>query len=127
MRTGITIFTAFKYYDFMKYVTLTNDSMIFSVILISKRWFDGLPADLQKIVLEETQTLHKPILDWTKDFNERSHKIWTDNGGELIKLPSADRAELMKRLATVGPEVVKDKPGVKKIYDLMIEMAEKHR
>lgn len=34
---------------------------------------------------------------------------------------------MMKRLATVGPKVVKDKPGVKKIYDLMIEMAEKHR
>ncbi len=38
------------YVDAAKYVTETNQPMIFPVIEISQKWYDSLPPDLQQIV-----------------------------------------------------------------------------
>jgi TRAP-type C4-dicarboxylate transport system substrate-binding protein len=113
VRTGITIFTTFKYYDIVKYVTESHDAIILSVGFV--------------IILEEGKALEKPMLEWTLDFNEKARKIWKDHGGELIKLSAADQAEMMKRHSTVGAEVVKNKPGLKKIYNLLSEVAKETR
>lgn len=126
-RTGITIFTTFKYYDIVRYVTETHDAMITSIGMVSKGWYDRLPPDLQKIVLEEGEAIQKELLDWTVDFNNKARELWKDKGGELIKLPAADQAELMKRMATVGDEVVAAAPVVKPVYDLLVERAKAMR
>lgn len=122
-RTGITIFTTFKYYDIVKYVTEAHDAMVTSIGMVSKAWYDRLPPDLQKILVEEGQAVEKELLDWTVDFNEKGRKLWTEKGGELIKLSPADQAEMMKRLSTVGDEVVASQPRVKEVYDLMVQTA----
>ncbi len=122
-RTGITIFTTFKYYDIVKYVTEAHDAMVTSIGMVSKAWYDKLPPDLQKILVEEGQAVEKELLDWTVDFNEKGRKLWTGKGGELIKLPPADQAEMVKRLSTVGDEVVASQPRVKEVYDLMVQTA----
>ena len=126
-RTGITIFTTFKYYDILKAVTETHDAMITSIAMVSKLWYDKLPPDLQKILVEEGEAVQKELLDWTVDFNTKGRQTWTDKGGELIKLPAADQAELTKRLSTVGDEVVGSQPRLKEIYDLMVQTAKARR
>jgi TRAP-type transport system periplasmic protein len=126
-RTGITISTAFKYYDIVKTLTETHDAMVTSIAMVSKPWYDKLPPDLQKILMEEGEAVQKELFDWTVDFNNASRKIWTDKGGELIKLPPADQAEMMKRLATVGDEVVATQPRLKEIYDMMVQTARAKR
>jgi hypothetical protein len=45
----------------------------------------------------------------------------------LIKLPPADQAEMMKRLATVGDEVVASQPRLKEVYDLLVQTAKAKR
>ncbi len=126
-RTGITIFTTFKYYDILKTVTETHDAMVTSIALVSKLWYDKLPPDLQKILVEEGEAVQKELFDWTLDFNEKGRKLWIEKGGELITLPPADQAEMMKRLSTVGDEVVASQPGVKEVYDLMVQTANAKR
>ncbi|MBI4253562.1 MAG: TRAP transporter substrate-binding protein [Candidatus Rokubacteria bacterium] len=126
-RTGITIFTTFKYYDILKTVTETHDAMITSIAMVSKLWYDKLPPDLQKVLVEEGEAVQKELLDWTVDFNTKGRQTWADKGGELIKLPAADQAELMKRLSTVGDEVVGSQPRLKEIYDLMVQTAKAKR
>jgi TRAP-type C4-dicarboxylate transport system substrate-binding protein len=127
VRTGITIFTTFKYYDIVKYVTESHDAIILSVGFVNTSWFNRLPKDLQKMILEEGKALEKPMLEWTLDFNEKARKIWKDHGGELIRLSPADQAEMMRRHSTVGADVVKKKPGLKKIYNLLSEVAKETR
>jgi TRAP-type C4-dicarboxylate transport system substrate-binding protein len=124
-RTGITISTTFKYYDIVKHVTETHDAMVTSIAMVSKAWFDKLPPDLQKVLVEEGEAVQKELFDWTVDFNAKGRQTWTDKGGELIKLPAADQAEMMKRLSTVGDEVVAGQPRVKEVYDLMVQTAAK--
>lgn len=126
-RTGITIFTTFKYYDILKPVTETHDAMVTSIAMVSKPWFDKLPADLQKVLTEEGEAVQKELFDWTVDFNNKGRQTWTEKGGELIKLSPADQAELIKRLSTVGDEVVASQPRLKEVYDLMVQTAKAKR
>jgi TRAP-type C4-dicarboxylate transport system substrate-binding protein len=126
-RTGITISTTFKYYDIVKTVTETHDAMVTSIAMVSKPWYDKLPPDLQKILMEEGEAVQKELFDWTVDFNNASRKIWIDKGGELIKLAPADQAEMMKRLSTVGDEVVAGQPRLKEVYDLLVQTAKARR
>jgi TRAP-type C4-dicarboxylate transport system substrate-binding protein len=122
-RTGITIFTTFKYYDILKTVTETHDAIITSISMVSKLWYDRLPPDLQKILVEEGEAVQKELFDWALDFNAKGRQVWLDKGGELIKLPPADQAELVKRLSTVGDEVVAAQPRLKEVYDLLVQTA----
>ena len=126
-RTGITIFTTFKYYDILKTVTETHDAMVFSIAMVSKLWYDKLPPDLQKVLAEEGEAVQKELFDWTVDFNNKGRQTWTEKSGELIKLSPADQAEMIKRLSTVGDEVVAPQPRVKEIYDLMVQTAKPKR
>src|SRR5208282_93527 len=52
---GLTVFTALHYYDSAKYMTETSHGYIFSTTFLSKKWFAGLPPDLQAIVLKTSQ------------------------------------------------------------------------
>src|SRR5215472_2660464 len=49
--SAIPVFTTLQYQGAAKYMTETGQAYIFSIAMVSKRWFDGLPADLQGLVL----------------------------------------------------------------------------
>jgi len=99
--------------------------MVTSIGMVSKTWYDKLPPDLQKVLVQEGEAVQKELFDWTVEFNNKGRQTWTEKGGELIKLPPADQAEMMKRLSTVGDEVVTTQPRVKEVYDLMVQTAAK--
>ena len=45
---ALNVYVPMHYVDAAKYVTQTNQPMIFSVIEISQKWYDSLPPDLQQ-------------------------------------------------------------------------------
>ena len=47
---GIVVFTPMHFQDAAKYVTETGQPTVFVIVEISKKWYDALPAELQKIV-----------------------------------------------------------------------------
>ena len=46
---SMTIYTTMHYQDAAKYVVETGQPWISVAVVLSKKWFDGLPSDLQKI------------------------------------------------------------------------------
>jgi len=50
--SGLSVFVSFKMNDLLKVVTVTNDTFIISIAVVSKPWLDTLPGDLQKVVLD---------------------------------------------------------------------------
>jgi len=46
--------------------------------------------------------------------------------GEMVTLPEAEAKELREKIATVGEEIVKDKPGMKPMWDMLTALAKKH-
>ena len=50
--SGLSVFVAFKMNDLLKTITVTNDTFINSIVVVSKVWLDTLPPDLQKVVID---------------------------------------------------------------------------
>ncbi|MDE0032451.1 MAG: TRAP transporter substrate-binding protein [Deltaproteobacteria bacterium] len=126
-KAGITIFVPFKYQRIAKYVLKPGEGLICSGRFVSKVWFDKLPSDLQKAILDQALATDPLNQTWTLKFVERMYSIWTKNGGELAELSPEDQAELRKRLSTVGDDVLKDRPAVLETYRVMKEAANRTR
>jgi TRAP-type transport system periplasmic protein len=120
---SIAIFIPFKYWNVAKNLVATNFSYVVSYTFAHKPWFDKLPSDLQKLIESEAVVIDGEVNKWGFDLYPRAIKTWTDGGGVHVQLSAADRAEMMKRVAPIGEEVVKDKPAVKQMYDLMVKTA----
>jgi TRAP-type transport system periplasmic protein len=124
---SMPVFTTLQYQDAAKYVTETSQSYVFTVAMLSRRWFDGLPADLQAQVMAAAKQAETDVQPWILDFVGAQRKVWTDTGGELIALPAADKADILAKLATVGDDIVKTKPALKPLWDQMIATAKRSR
>jgi len=121
--SALQVMTAFQYYDTAKYMTESGHAYIFSVMMVSKKWFDNLPADLQAVILTASQHLDAGSPPWVRAYIEQQRKVWVDKGGELIKLSAADHAELMQKMRPIGDDVVGARPELKGLWDMLTATA----
>jgi TRAP-type C4-dicarboxylate transport system substrate-binding protein len=117
------VFTAFHYQDAAKYVTETGQPAIFGIIEISKKWYDTLPPDLQKIMDDTAEQEAVAVNPQANEITQNSRKLWTDAGGELISLPPDEQAALLQLLSSVGADVSKEKPLLSDAYKIVSEAA----
>jgi TRAP-type transport system periplasmic protein len=123
--SAVPVFTTLQYQGAAKYMTETGQAYIFSIAMLSKRWFDGLPADLQGLVMAAARQAGAEAAQWQTGFLVEQRKAWVDKGGEVIALPAADKAEMMVKLASVGDDIVKTKPDLKPLWDQMVATAKR--
>ncbi len=127
VESALTVFTSFKYYDVVKYHTNTNHYTVTSMNMVSKKWYDALPADLQKAVVEEAQANHADLLAWTKDFYSAGIKLWQEKTRDgFIDLTTEQRDAFRKRMAGVDERVVEQVPGAKAWLELLRAKAKQH-
>ncbi|HTV26842.1 MAG TPA: TRAP transporter substrate-binding protein [Xanthobacteraceae bacterium] len=119
-----TVDATLKMYDAAKYITETGQPFIFSMAFLSKKWFDALPGDLQKIVDTDALKAATEVNPWAVDFYQSQRKLWSEHG-ELISLPADEQAEMMKSLTDVGADVAKKKPELEKAYNVFAEVAKR--
>jgi TRAP-type transport system periplasmic protein len=120
----ITVYTTMHYFDVAKYVTETNQPFIFSMAFISKKWFDGLPKDLQAIIDRDAAKAAADVDPWEVDFFTKQRQVWAEHG-ELISLPADEQAAMMETLAGVGADVAKRKPGLEQAYEVFAAAAKR--
>src|SRR5262245_60081445 len=106
--SGTAIFVAFKMNDVAKTMTVTNDTMLVSLAVVSKVFLDKLPPDLRKIVLDTGRETQKRTSEWEQEFSKGLDKAWVDQGGILHKLPDDDLKKMAELLNSVGDDVSKD-------------------
>jgi TRAP-type C4-dicarboxylate transport system substrate-binding protein len=123
----VLIYTTMQYQDAAKYVTETGQPYVTVIAVVSKKWLDSLPADLQKIVREDAAKVSQDILPFEKSFFEEQRNIWKNKGGELIGLPAAEQAALMERVTSIGDDMAKGKPELIKALKLVFESAKRNR
>lgn len=124
---GITILTAFKYYDVAKTVTETHQSLVISTVIVNKRWLDALPADVRQAILDAGAKVDGGMLEVAEAINERASKGWDANGGVRIQLPPAEQAKMMSELKAVGTKILSEKPEVKAEYDELLKVADRYK
>jgi TRAP-type transport system periplasmic protein len=120
---AVNVFTPLKYYDAAKYMLETRQAYFYSVEMLSKKWFDALPPDLQNQVMMTSKQMASEVIPWSVDFVEQQRKMWTANGGEIIHLPDDEFKELMQEIRPVGDEIVNKRLELKPLWDKLVAVA----
>lgn len=119
---ALTVDATMKFYDAAKYITETNQPFIFSMGFLSKKWYDALPADLQKILDTDALKAAAEVNPWQVDFYKKESELWKQNG-EIISLPADEQADMMQTVRGVGAEVAKSSPELEQAYNVFVEAA----
>ncbi|HEY7663840.1 MAG TPA: TRAP transporter substrate-binding protein [Xanthobacteraceae bacterium] len=123
----ITVYTTMQYQDAAKYVIETDQPYLNSIIVMSKKWLDSLPPDLQKIVRDDAAKTSQDIVPFVKDFFAKQRKVWSDKGGELISLPAAEQAAMVEKISSIGDDLSKNKPELNKAVKTVFESAKRYK
>ena len=121
----IPVFVALKFADAAKYLIETNHGLISAMTVISKTWFDALPADLQDVVVKAGETASRNVYQFSVDDVNKGRDRWKAAGGEVITLSAADNAKLQAELAPVGARVTDSKPAEKAMFAILKDAAER--
>jgi len=124
--SGLSVFVAFKMNDLLKVVTVTNDTFIISLAVVSKPWLDTMPADLQKVVTDSGAAIQAKTQAWEADFTKKLASDWTAMGGTVHTLPTDDLARMKILLDPVGDEATKNQPAVHEMLQLVRAAAAKN-
>jgi TRAP-type C4-dicarboxylate transport system substrate-binding protein len=122
---GIPVLTAMKFYDAAKAITEIHPSIVVSTLVANKRWFGGLPPDLQTAILEVGAQTDKEAFAFASAIVARANSGWTANGGQLLQLPAEDQAKLMAELKALGTQILSQNPQVKVEYDELLKVADR--
>ena len=125
--TTITVDTTMQYQDAAKYVVESDQPYLNSIIVMSKKWLDSLPADLQKIVRDDAGNVSQDIVPFVKEFFAKQRKIWTDKGGELVSFPAAEQSAMIEKISNVADDLSKSKPELNKAVKIVFESANRNK
>ena len=117
--SGLSVFVSFKMNDLLKVVTVTNDTFIISIAVVSKPWLDTLPGDLEKVVLDAGAAVQSKAQAWEVDFTKKLASDWTALGGTVQTLPSEDLTRMKTLLNPVGDEATKGQPAVHDMLEMV--------
>ncbi|HXQ50169.1 MAG TPA: TRAP transporter substrate-binding protein [Stellaceae bacterium] len=124
--SGFAVFVPFKMNTLVKVVTVTNDTMLVSIAAVSKRWLDGLPPDLSKLVLDTGRKLEAEGQAYEATTMVQLEQQWIQMGGEVHHLPPEDMAKLKTLLTPVGDEVTASQPPVHAMLEQVRAAKAKH-
>jgi TRAP-type transport system periplasmic protein len=91
-------------FEIAKYFTELNYAQGLFIHLINKRWYDRLPADLQKILMEVIEEESTKTRAATREQHGKQIAAAKANGVEFIQLSEADRKTLQELTAPVYEE-----------------------
>lgn len=115
--SAMTIWVAFKLESVSKDLLQIEDTLIMSNCAMSKKWLDTLPPDLREIVIRDSRGLYKKGIELSDQYNDIHSKKWEAVGGKILRLSSAEDAEVRAKLATVGQVVTEGKPELRAFYN----------
>ncbi|HEY5606966.1 MAG TPA: TRAP transporter substrate-binding protein, partial [Alphaproteobacteria bacterium] len=122
-RSSIVVMGGLKFFTVTKSITVVNDGYIPAVTFVSGKFYDSLPADLKKVLYDAGREVELKMPAISVKLNQDYEKIWKDNGAEVIRLSAADQAEVIRRIAPVGDEVIGGSPETKELYALLKQSA----
>ena len=122
---GMQVFANMHYIDAAKYITMTGQPSIFVIAEVNRKWYESLPADLQKVVDQVGASESQAIEPQVQQITVKARKNWVASGGELIDLPAAEQAQMLKTISSVGEDVSKSNPQLHAAYELVTGAAQR--
>jgi tripartite ATP-independent transporter DctP family solute receptor len=110
-----------KFYEVQKYCTLSGHVYAATTILCNDTWFNDLPEDLQKIIIDGAtffKNEQRKLADQQdKDMLESLEKV----GMQVNSLSSTEKDEFIKATASVYEEFTKSVKGGKELIEIVRE------
>jgi TRAP-type C4-dicarboxylate transport system substrate-binding protein len=125
--TTITQYTTLHYLDAAKYVVQTDQPYVTSIAVLSKKWVEGLPPDLQKIVQDDATKMAKDIVPFVTEFFDAQGKLWVQQGGDLNRLPPADQAAMIAKISSIAADLSATKPDLNAAVKVVFAAAAKNK
>jgi len=125
--TGIGPVANFHMADAAKFATQTGQPAIFLIAEVNRKWFDSLPKDLQGIIEKDAKEQSVAVDPYAVEQVKQSEAAFTAAGGELITLPPAEHAAMMKTIASVAPDVSRKNPALAAAYKIVADAAARTR
>jgi len=126
--TTMTIYTTMKYYDAGKFVINTDQPFVNSIGMMSKKWMDTLPPDLQKVVNDAGAKVTAEITPYVKEFFAEQTKIFTTTGGGTISnLPKAEHDAMIAKVSSIGDDLSKSKPALNEAVKALFASAARNK
>ncbi len=123
----ITVYTTFHYQDAAKYVVETDQPYLNSIVVMSKKWLESLPPDLQEVVRNDATEISNGIVPFVKEFFAAQRKVWTDNGGELTSLPADEQTALIQKISAVAVDLSASKPDLNAAVKIVFASAGRNK
>jgi TRAP-type C4-dicarboxylate transport system substrate-binding protein len=111
------VFVTFRYYDAASNHVDTALWPILPVALVSKVFFDRLPADLKKTVLDTGAKIEPQIEQWQIARIAADAKSWAEKGGKTVKLSPEEQKEAERRVSASAASVVGKSAPLKELYE----------
>lgn len=125
MLAGMPVLTPMKFYDVAKHVTEIHPSIVTTIQVVNKKWFDGLPPDVQAAMLRAGEEVDRQAFSFATDLIQKANAAWQANGGQILRLPAPEQAKLMGDLKALGAQLLSANPAVKAEYEELVRVAER--
>lgn len=114
-----TVFTAFKYYDLAKGMTVLPGAFLIAPVMANKAFLKSLGPELEAMVREEAFNAQRKVEKFGLADVERTYEVWKKNGGEIITLPPAEQKAYLDQVQSVLPNITKANATLKEDYDVL--------
>jgi C4-dicarboxylate-binding protein DctP len=108
-----------RFYEVQDYVIVSGHAYLGHIFMFSKQWFDGLPEDIQKVLVETGRELatwqRQAVTDEEQDYLQTIK----ESGTEIITLSDSEKAKMKEVTRPVHAllEKIVGKDFLEKTYD----------
>lgn len=96
-----------RFHEVQKYLTVSNHGLIVLYTLTSKKWWDKLPADLQKTLLQVFRESEKVTWERGLEIDQEAVKAMKAAGLKFVTIPPEERARFRKATENVRDVYIK--------------------
>ena len=105
-----------KYYEVQKYITISNHALMPEIVVVSKLWWDKVPADIQKKIITVFREVAPQEAKWVDEDDAHALKVFEKHGNTMYRLTPAEWKEFQKLAPPVWDKFVAEFGGKSGYY-----------
>jgi tripartite ATP-independent transporter DctP family solute receptor len=105
-----------KYYEVQKYITVSNHALMPEIVVVSKLWWDKVPADIQKKMIATFQEIAPQQAKWIDEDDAKAMKVFEKHGNTIYRLTPAEWKEFQQLAPPVWNKFVTEYGGKSGYY-----------
>lgn len=125
--SGIAVFTALKYHDVARCLTLLPGSMLMIVGLASRTFLSKLGRPAEAVVRDESQRAETVLTQLGADDIERMQAQWRERGGSISTLPAPEARRYLEIVDGVLKPMLSSNPTLQADYLVLRAAAQRVR